>query len=114
MYIRMHLLIVMRCMYKILSNRVELKVYVFIIYARECLHCIYTLSTYTHVHICLWYTLQSMSYIINFAFFHVYIRIYLGMLGQFSAVLKLAVVITWDEILKPLQAKSRKCFLAAL
>ena len=33
----------MRCMYKILSNRVELKVYVFIIYARECLHYIYCL-----------------------------------------------------------------------
>ena len=71
MYIRMHLLIVMCCMYKILSNRVELKVYVFIIYICQGMSILYTLSTYTHVHICLWYTLQSMSYIINFAFFHV-------------------------------------------
>ena len=53
-----------------------------------------------------------MSYIINFAFFHV--NIYLGMLGQFSAVLEPTVVITWDGSLKPLQTKSQKCFLAAL
>ena len=43
-----------------------------------------------------------------------YNYIYLGMLGQFSAVLELTVVITWDGSLKPLQTKSQKCFLAAL
>ena len=98
----------MHCIYKILSNRVE--VYVFIMPGN--VYIVYTYPYNYVLYIRLWYTLQSMSYVINFAFFHVYI--YLGMLGQFSAVLELTVVITWDGSLKPLQTKGQKCFLAAL